>query len=53
MVDDLFIKVKETGPLELEDVPSNSELPIFTKRTIDPLENIFNNSENSILAVHD
>lgn len=53
LVDDLYIKVKEIGPLELEDVPSESELPTFTKRTVDPLEGIFNNSENSILAVHD
>lgn len=51
--DNLFIKVKETGPMELEDVPSNSELPIFTKRTVDALENVFNNSENSILSIHD
>lgn len=53
LIDDQYVKVKEIGPLELEDVPSESELPTFTKRTVDPLEGIFNNSENSILAVHD
>lgn len=53
LADDLFIKIKETGPMELEDVPSNSDLPTFTKRTVDALENIFNNSENSILSIHD
>ena len=52
-IDDQYVRVKEIGPLELEDVPSESELPTFTKRTVDPLEGIFNNSESSILAVHD
>lgn len=52
-IDDQYVRIKEIGPLELEDVPSESELPTFTKRTVDPLEGIFNNSENSILAVHD
>lgn len=53
MVDDFFIKRKETGPLELEDVPSDSDIPTFTKRTVDPLEGVFNDSEYSILAIHD
>ena len=53
MVDDFFIKRKETGPLELEDVPSDSDIPTFTKRTVDPLEGVFNDSEHSILAIHD
>lgn len=53
LVDNLFIKVQEDGPLELEDVPSNSDNPTFTKRTVEPLKNIFNNSEKSILSVHD
>jgi len=54
--DGIFIKTKEVGPLELEpwdpDQESKSK-PIFTKRTIDTIKDIFNNSENSILAVHD
>lgn len=48
-----FIKRIETGPLELEEVESNSDTPIFTRRTIDKLENVLNNAESSILAVHD
>ena len=53
MVDDYFITRKEIGPLELEEVHSNSDIPTFTRRTIDKLENIFNNDERSILAIHD
>ena len=51
-----FLKIKEIGPLELEpwDPNPNSEFrPIFTKRTKDSIKNVFNNSESSILAVHD
>lgn len=53
LVDDLFLKIKETGPLELEDVESGDDSPTFTKRTKDALKNVFNNSWKSILAVHD
>jgi len=53
MVDDYFITRKETGPMELEEVPSDSDIPTFTRRTVDKLENVFNNDERSILAVHD
>ena len=51
--DDEFIKKVETGPLELEVVPSNSEIPTFTKRTVEPLKDVLDNSEKSILAIHD
>jgi hypothetical protein len=51
--DDEFFKVIEVGPLKLEKVESNSEIPTFTKRTVDTLENVFDNSPKSILAVHD
>ena len=51
--DDEFIKKVETGPLELEVVPSNSDIPTFTKRTVEPLEDVLDNSEKSILAIHD
>ena len=50
--DDLLVK-KEVGPLALEDVESYDDVPVFTKRTIDTLENVFNNDGGSILAVHD
>lgn len=53
LVDDELILKVETGPHELEEVPSLSDEPIFTKRIKDPLENVLDNSENSILAVHD
>lgn len=53
LVDDDLLTVKEVGPLALEDVESYDDVPVFTKRTIDTLENVFNNSGNSILAVHD
>ena len=51
--DNEFIRKIETGPLELEAVPSDSDIPSFTKRTIDPLVDVLNNDEKSILAVHD
>lgn len=51
--DDEFIKKIETGPLELEAVPSNSDIPTFTKRTVEPLEDVLDNDEKSILAIHD
>ena len=57
-IDDLIqasddIYKKETGPLELEDVKSLDKYPIFTKKTKIKLEGIYNNDEDSILAVHD
>ena len=57
-IDDLIqasddIYKKETGPLELEDVNSLDKYPIFTKKTKSKLEGIYNNDEDSILAVHD
>lgn len=52
LVDDEFIKEKETGPLELEDVSGNG-VPEHTKRTVEKLEDILDNSGKSILAVHD
>lgn len=51
--DDEFIKKIEVGPLELEQVDSKSEVPIYTKRTIDPIADVLDNDERSILAVHD
>jgi hypothetical protein len=51
--DDEFIKKIETGPLKLEVVPSNSEIPTFTKRTVDPLKDVLDNDGKSILAVRD
>lgn len=55
LIDGIFLKIKEIGPLKLEkwDPEEESKRPIFTKRTKDPIKDIFNNSENSILAVHD
>ena len=54
LVDGEFILLKETGPHELEDVPSEDpRRSTFTKRTVDEFENIFDNKWTSILAVHD
>ena len=52
--DNEFISRVEVGPLELVDVESQTDgIPVYTKRTEQPLENVLNNNENSILAVHD
>ena len=51
LIDDIYIK--EKGPLELEEVKSLDNVPMFTKRTIDKLEGIYNDDETSILAIHD
>ena len=53
MSDDEFIKRIEVGPLELEVVESKDEIPTFTKRTVDPLKDVFNNVGSSVLAIHD
>lgn len=53
LFDNEFIKKIEVGPLELEDVESNSEIPIYTKRTVDTLKDVLNNEGRSILAIHD
>ena len=52
LVDDEYIKEKESDPMLLEDVSGNGA-PEHTKRTVDKLENILDNNEKSILAVHD
>lgn len=51
--DNEFIHKIESGPLELEPVKSDSEIPTFTKRTVEPLVDVLNNDDKSILAVHD
>lgn len=51
--DNEFVKRIETGPLQLEIVKSKDEIPTFTKRTVEPLEDVLDNDEKSILAVHD
>lgn len=53
LADDEFIKTVEVGPLELEEVESQSEVPTYTKRTVEPLDSVYENNPNSILAVHD
>ena len=50
-IDDLFIR--EEGPYELEVVQPIGSDPIYTRKTKLKLENIYNNDESSILAVHD
>ena len=53
LVDNEFLKVKETGPHKLTDVESNDDGPTFTKVTDDTFEHILNNAGSSILAIHD
>ena len=53
LLDDEFIKRIEVGPLELEQVESKSEIPTFTKRTIEPLADVLDNDYKNILAIHD
>lgn len=53
LADNEFIKRVEIGPLELEEVQSKSDVPTFTKRTVDVIPNVLDNAEGSILAVHD
>jgi hypothetical protein len=51
--DDEFIKRVEVGPLALEEVKSKSDKPIYTKRTVAELQDVLDNSPQSILAIHD
>ena len=53
--DDEYFRKIETGPMQLEDIESGDgeDTPTLTKRTIDTLEGVLNNSENGILAIHD
>lgn len=53
LIDDEFVRRVETGPMKLEPIESEDEEPTFTKRTEDTLENVLNNDESSILAIHD
>ncbi len=53
LADNEFVKRVEIGPLKLEKVESNSEIPTFTKRTIDVIPDVLDNAESSILAIHD
>ena len=54
LLDNEYFRKIETGPMELEPVESGEGCtPTFTKRTIDRLEDVFNNDENAILAIHD
>lgn len=53
LIDNEFIKRVEVGPLELEPVESKSDIPTFTKRTIDILPDVMDNDWNNILAIHD
>lgn len=53
LADNEFFEKVEVGPLKLIPVDSKSEIDIYTKVTEEPLENVFNNDERSILAIHD
>ena len=51
--DNEFVKRIEVGPLMLEDVESKDGIPTHTKRTVEPLKDVLDNAESSILAIHD
>lgn len=51
--DNEFVKRIEVGPLMLEDVESKDGTPTHTKRTVEPLKDVLDNAESSILAIHD
>lgn len=53
ILEDDVLSIKETGPLKLIDPTDEDIWPANTKRTEEPLKNIFLNNEASILAVHD
>ena len=53
MVDGEFLTIKEIGPLELEDVPSNDDIESYTKRTKDEIDGLFSNTSSSIIAIRD
>ena len=55
VVDNEYFRKVETGPMKLEPVESGDgdKTATMTKRTVDTLENVFNNDDNSILAIHD
>ena len=43
----------EAGPLELEKVESLTKTPLFTKRTVDKIDDVYRNDESSIFSVTD
>lgn len=52
--DNEFVSRVEVGPLMLEDVESQEDgVPTYTKRTVDTLDNVLDNNENNVLAIHD
>lgn len=55
LIDNEYFRKIETGPMLLEPVGPTDEdgTPTFTRRTIDALEDVLNNDDNSILAIHD
>ena len=53
LADNEFFEKVEVGPLKLKNVDSNSEIDTHTKVTEEKLENVFNNDERAILAIHD
>jgi hypothetical protein len=52
--DNEFVSRVEVGPLMLEDVESQEDgVPTYMKRTVDTLDDVLNNNENNVLAIHD
>lgn len=53
MYDDEYLYVKEVGPMELECIERPDGKFNYTRRTKNPLVGVFNDTQTSILAVHD
>lgn len=50
LIDDEILSIKEIDAMELEDYPWGGK---NTKRTVDTIDDVFNNNGRSILAIHD
>ena len=52
LVDDEVLSIKEIE-LQLEEVPKQDGSFSYTKRSVDTIDDVFNNNGSSILAIHD
>lgn len=41
------------GPLKLQDEPSLDGIPLFTKRTVDPIPELVDKDPRNLFSVHD
>lgn len=50
LIDDEVLSIKELDQMELEDYPDGGK---YTRRTVNTIDDVFNNNGRSILAIHD